>query len=107
MLARALGLPINSLGGRPAGRAHNRTYQELRRAGDSKALGKASDLKSMMKALQNGDNAVPVDQDAKGWAWSRLSRFSGKTPVGPAKLAAKSRDVILEPCGGRTVSVLG
>jgi KDO2-lipid IV(A) lauroyltransferase len=56
-----------------------------------KALGKASDLKAMIRALQAGEIiAVPVDQDAK--RAGIVSPFLGhpaSTPVGMAKLADK------------------
>ena len=65
--------------------------KDLRRAGGAKALGKANDLKAMIKALQRGEViAVPIDQDAK--EAGVVSPFLGSpasTPLGPAKLAAK------------------
>ena len=96
-----LGLPINSLGADQRDERITELIKELRRAGGSKALGKASDLKSMMKALQNGEIiAVPVDQDAKELGVvSPFLGFAASTPVGPAKLAAKlGCDVIPGAC---------
>lgn len=85
------GLPINSLGTDQRDDRITELIKEIRRAGSSKALGKANDLRAMMKALQNGEIiAVPVDQDAK--RAGVVSPFLGSpasTPVGPAKLAAK------------------
>ncbi|MDD3673578.1 MAG: lysophospholipid acyltransferase family protein, partial [Synergistaceae bacterium] len=64
---------------------------ELRKAGGMKALGKASDLKVMVKALKAGEViAVPVDQDAKrAGIVSPFLGYPASTPVGMAKLAGK------------------
>ena len=68
------GLPINSLGADQRDERITELIKELRRAGGAKALGKANDLKAMIKALQRGEViAVPVDQDAKEGASSRHS----------------------------------
>ena len=85
------GLPINSLGADQRDERITELIKDLRRAGGAKALGKANDLKAMIKALQRGEViAVPVDQDAK--EAGVVSPFLGSpasTPLGPAKLAAK------------------
>ncbi|MPM98233.1 Lipid A biosynthesis lauroyltransferase [bioreactor metagenome] len=64
---------------------------ELRNAGGMKALGKASDLKAMIRALQAGEIiAVPVDQDAKkAGIVSPFLGYPASTPIGMAKLADK------------------
>ena len=60
------GLPINSLGADQRDERITELIKDLRRAGGAKALGKANDLKAMIKALQRGEViAVPIDQDAK------------------------------------------
>ena len=85
------GYSINALGADQRDDRITNLIAELRRAGGTKALGKASDLRAMIKALQSGEIiAVPVDQDAK--KAGILSPFLGKpasTPVGIAKLADK------------------
>ena len=85
------GLPINSLGADQRDERITELIKDLRRAGGAKALGKANDLKAMIKALQRGEViAVPIDQDAK--EAGVVSPFLGSpasTPLGPAKLAAK------------------
>lgn len=95
------GLPVNSLGTDQRDDRITELIKELRRAGGSKALGKASDLRSMIKALQKGEIiAVPVDQDAKeAGLVSPFLGFPASTPLGPAKLAAKlGCDVIPAIC---------
>ncbi|MEG1642052.1 MAG: lysophospholipid acyltransferase family protein [Synergistaceae bacterium] len=70
---------------------------ELRTKSGIKALGKKSDLKTVIKALKNGEIiGIPVDQDAK--KAGVLSLFLGKpasTPVGIAKLAQKTGCAII------------
>ena len=85
------GLPINSLGADQRDERITELIKELRRAGGAKALGKANDLKAMIKALQRGEViAVPVDQDAKeAGIVSPFLGYPASTPLGPAKLAAK------------------
>ena len=85
------GYTINALGTDQRDDRITNLILELRRAGGSKALGKATDLRAMLKALQDGEIiAVPIDQDAR--KKRVLSMFLGRpasTPVGVAKLAAK------------------
>ncbi len=85
------GYAINALGTDQRDDRITKLIMDLRRAGGSKALGKASDLRAMLKALQDGEIiAVPIDQDAR--KKGILSPFLGRpasTPVGIAKLAAK------------------
>ncbi|MEG1798984.1 MAG: lysophospholipid acyltransferase family protein [Synergistaceae bacterium] len=85
------GYLINALGTDQRDDRITKLIMDLRRAGGSKALGKASDLRAMLKALQDGEViAVPIDQDAR--KKGILSPFLGRpasTPVGIAKLAAK------------------
>lgn len=85
------GLPVNSLGADQRDERITALIKELRGAGGTKALGKANDLKAMIKALQRGEIiAVPVDQDAKEAGMvSPFMGYPASTPVGPAKLAAK------------------
>lgn len=85
------GLPVNSLGTEQRDERITELISSLRRAGGTKALGKASDLKSMIKALQRGEIiAVPVDQDAKeAGVVSPFLGFPASTPLGPVKLAAR------------------
>ncbi len=85
------GLPIIALRADQLDERITELIKELRRAGGAKALGKANDLKAMIKALQRGEViAVPVDQDAKeAGVVSPFMGFQASTPVGPAKLAAK------------------
>lgn len=95
------GLPINTLGTDQRDGRITELIKNLRRAGGSKALGKASDLKSVIRALQRGEIvAVPIDQDAK--EAGVLSPFLGSPasmPSGPAKLAARlGCDVIAGTC---------
>ncbi len=85
------GYPMNALGTDQRDDRITDLIMDLRRSGGCKALGKASDLRAMVRALQSGEIiAVPVDQDAK--LDGVLSMFLGRpasTPVGIAKLAAK------------------
>lgn len=85
------GYPMNGLGTDQRDDRITDLIAELRNAGGMKALGKASDLKSMVRALRSGEIiAVPVDQDAK--EAGIVSPFLGhpaSTPVGMAKLADK------------------
>ena len=99
------GLPINSLGADQRDERITELIKELRRAGGAKALGKANDLKAMIKALQRGEViAVPVDQDAKE-AGRRLAipRLSGehaawpREACGEARLRRDSRDMYAQP----------
>lgn len=95
------GLPVNSLGADQRDERITELIKELRRSGGTKALGKANDLKAMVKALKRGEViAVPVDQDAKeAGVVSPFLGFPASTPVGPAKLAAKlGCDVIPSIC---------
>lgn len=95
------GLPINALGADQRDDRITELIKELRRAGGSKALGKANDLKAMVKALQNGEIiAVPIDQDAReAGIVSPFLGFPASTPTGPVKLAAKlGCDVIPGTC---------
>lgn len=84
------GLPINALGTDQRDDRITELIKNLRRSGGAKALGKASDLKVMIKALQKGEIiAVPIDQDAKeAGVLSPFLGYPASTPVGPAKLAA-------------------
>jgi lauroyl/myristoyl acyltransferase len=85
------GYPMNALGADQRDERITDLVTDLRNAGGMKALGKASDLKAMIRALQAGEIiAVPVDQDAK--RAGIVSPFLGhpaSTPVGMAKLADK------------------
>ena len=85
------GFPVNALGADQRDERITALIGELREAGGVRALGKASDLKAMIRALQKGEMiAVPIDQDAK--SSGILSDFLGSpasTPVGPTKLADK------------------
>ncbi len=98
MLAQR-GLPINALGADQRDDRITELIRELREAGGVHALGKANDLKAMIKALQAGEIiAVPIDQDAR--RSGVLSPFLGSpasTPVGPAKLASKIGCAVI-PC---------
>lgn len=84
------GLPINALGTDQRDDRITNLIKNLRRSGGAKALGKASDLKVVIKALQRGEIvAVPIDQDAKdAGVLSPFLGYPASTPVGPAKLAA-------------------
>ena len=100
-VSRHLGLPVNSLGADQRDPHITEMIKELRAIGGCKALGKSTDLRAMMKALQNGEIiAVPVDQDSK--EHGVLSPFLGypaSSPSGPARLAAKTGcDVITCAC---------
>lgn len=85
------GYPTNLLGADQRDDRITELILELRRAGGCKALGKATDLRAMIKALMNGEGiAVPVDQDAKTrGVVSDFLGFPASTPVGIAKLAEK------------------
>ena len=85
------GYQINGLGTDQRDERITALIMELRNAGGMKALGKASDLKAMIKALQRGEIiAVPVDQDAKrAGVVSPFLGYPASTPVGMAKLADK------------------
>lgn len=86
------GYPINALGTDQRDDRLTELIKDLRRAGGTKALGKASDLRAMLKALAAGEIiAVPIDQDAR--KKGVLSPFLGKpasTPTGVAKLAYRT-----------------
>lgn len=86
------GYPINGLGTDQRDYRITELIKNLRRSGGLKALGKASDLRAMIRALSAGEViAVPIDQDAK--ENGIISLFLGKpasTPVGVARLAAKT-----------------
>ena len=81
------GLPINSLGADQRDERITELIKDLRRAGGAKALGKANDLKAMIKALQRGEViAVPIDQDAKeAGVVSPFLGYPASTPLGPAR----------------------
>ncbi|NLX84150.1 MAG: lysophospholipid acyltransferase family protein, partial [Synergistaceae bacterium] len=83
------GYPMNGLGTDQRDARITNLIAELRNAGGMKALGKASDLKAMIKALQAGEIiAVPVDQDArKAGIVSPFLGYPASTPIGMAKLA--------------------
>ncbi|MGI6443384.1 MAG: lysophospholipid acyltransferase family protein [Synergistaceae bacterium] len=85
------GYKVNALGTDQRDDRITKLIMDLRVAGGSIALGKANDLRAMMKALKAGEIiAVPVDQDAR--LNGVLSMFLGhpaSTPVGIAKLAQK------------------
>jgi len=83
------GYPMNGLGTDQRDERITNLITELRNAGGMKALGKASDLKAMIKALQAGEIiAVPVDQDAKkAGIVSPFLGYPASTPIGMAKLA--------------------
>ena len=85
------GYKINGLGADQRDERITALIMELRNAGGMKALGKASDLKAMIKALLRGEIiAVPVDQDAKrAGVVSPFLGYPASTPVGMAKLADK------------------
>ncbi|NLD05950.1 MAG: lysophospholipid acyltransferase family protein, partial [Synergistaceae bacterium] len=85
------GYPMNGLGTDQRDGRITDLIIELRKAGGMKALGKASDLKAMIKALQAGEIiAVPVDQDAKkAGLVSPFLGYPASTPIGMAKLADK------------------
>lgn len=85
------GYQINGLGTDQRDERITNLIMELRNAGGMKALGKASDLKAMIRALQAGEIiAIPVDQDAKkAGIVSSFLGYPASTPVGMAKLADK------------------
>lgn len=85
------GYPMNGLGTDQRDERFTGLIMELRKAGGMKPLGKASDLKAMMKALKAGEIiAVPVDQDAKrAGIVSPFLGYPASTPIGMAKLADK------------------
>ena len=83
------GYPMNGLGTDQRDERITKLIMELRESGGMKALGKASDLKAMIKALQSGEIiGIPVDQDAKkAGIVSPFLGYPASTPVGMAKLA--------------------
>lgn len=85
------GYPINGLGTEQRDDRVTKLIIDLRSSGGTKALGKATDLKAMFKALSAGEIiAVPIDQDAK--LNGVVSPFLGSpasTPIGIAKLAGR------------------
>lgn len=85
------GYPINGLGTDQRDDRITKLIMDLRVSGGTKALGKATDLKAMCRALSAGEIiAVPIDQDAK--LNGVVSPFLGRpasTPTGVAKLAGK------------------
>ena len=85
------GYKINGLGADQRDDRITALIAALREAGGYRALGKATDMRAMIKALtRNEIIAVPIDQDAK--EKGILSPFLGSaasTPLGPAKLADK------------------
>jgi KDO2-lipid IV(A) lauroyltransferase len=85
------GYPMNGLGTDQRDERITNLIMELRNAGGMKALGKASDLKAMIRALQAGEIiAVPVDQEAKkAGIVSPFLGYPASTPIGMAKLADK------------------
>ncbi len=85
------GYQMNALGADQRDERITNLVMDLRRTGGTKALGKASDLKSMIKALQAGEIiAVPIDQDAKkAGVLSPFLGYPASTPVGIAKLAGR------------------
>lgn len=85
------GYTMNGLGTDQRDERITNLIMELRNAGGMKALGKASDLKAMIRALQAGEIiAVPVDQDAKkAGIVSPFLGYPASTPIGMAKLADK------------------
>jgi len=91
------GYRMNALGADQRDDRITGLVSELRRSGGTKALGKASDLKKMVKVLQGGEIiAVPVDQDAKkAGVLSAFLDYPASTPVGIAKLAAKLECAVL------------
>lgn len=91
------GYPINGLGTDQRDDRITQLIIDLRSSGGTKALGKATDLRAMFKALSAGEIiAVPIDQDAKlNGVVSPFLGFPASTPVGIAKLAAKHGCAIL------------
>lgn len=91
------GYPINGLGTDQRDDRITKLIIDLRSSGGTKALGKATDLRAMFKALSAGEIiAVPIDQDAKlNGVVSPFLGFPASTPVGIAKLAAKHGCAIL------------
>lgn len=91
------GYPINGLGTDQRDDRITKLIIDLRSSGGTKALGKATDLRAMFKALSAGEIiAVPIDQDAKlNGVVSPFLGFPASTPVGVAKLAAKYGCAIL------------
>lgn len=85
------GYPINGLGTDQRDDRITKLIAALRASGGTRALGKATDLKSMFKALSAGEIiAVPIDQDAKlNGIVSLFLGFPASTPIGVAKLSAK------------------
>lgn len=87
-----LGVPINGLGTDQRDERITQMIADIREAGGVKPLGKASDLRAVLGALQKGEMiAVPIDQDAKekGLPSPFLGHIAS-TPLGVAKLAAKT-----------------
>jgi len=85
------GYPINGLGTDQRDDRITSLIASLRSSGGTKALGKATDLKAMFRALSAGEIiAVPIDQDAKlSGIVSSFLGFPASTPIGAAKLAGK------------------
>lgn len=85
------GYPINGLGTDQRDYRITKLITDLRSSGGTKALGKATDLKAMFKALSAGEIiAVPIDQDAKlSGVVSPFLGLPASTPIGIAKLAGK------------------
>lgn len=91
------GYNINGLGTDQRDDRITKLISDLRSSGGTKALGKATDLRAMFKALSAGEIiAVPIDQDAKlNGIVSSFLGFPASTPVGVAKLAAKHGCAVL------------
>lgn len=85
------GYPINGLGTDQRDDRLTKLILDLRNSGGTKALGKATDLRAMFRALSAGEIiAVPIDQDAKlSGVVSLFLGFPASTPTGVAKLAGK------------------
>lgn len=85
------GYPINGLGTDQRDDRITQLIIDLRSSGGTKALGKATDLRAMFRALSAGEIiAVPIDQDAKrSGVVSPFLGMPASTPIGVAKLAGK------------------
>ena len=83
------GFVINTLGADQRDERITELIKDIRTSYGAKALGKSSDLKKMIQALQHNEIiAIPIDQDAK--LAGILSPFLGRlasTPTGIAKLS--------------------